>query len=271
LKKYTSDYAEGFGVEFDVSVEERMCQINEEVQIKGLLKWTMYVIRFFVMKFLMNYFLATYLPSSSYFRFSQQYTNGNFQLKVNISKIVALKIYHLNYSCLLSDDWLTAFSLINNTNQMISTKRESSDIKIAHGIRFINIIFLIVAHKSILIFYEPYANKNDLLEISTTPWSVLLRSAVLYTDSFLMLSGMLTAYSFFGRYSRGQKISLFNEYAGRYLRLVTVFKRIREINHWYFQNFPINWSINAILHVHHAITRRRPSMASCYNKKLRDL
>lgn len=68
------------------------------------------------------------------------------------------------------------------------------------------------------IAYNPMMNRVEMSHIMSAPYAVMSRSAVLYTDTFLMLSGMLTAYSLFGRYNRGQKIQLFQEYMGRYLR-----------------------------------------------------
>jgi hypothetical protein len=116
------------------------------------------------------------------------------------------------------DPWMTAFSLINNTKQLISLKRESSDIKSAHGIRCFNAIMLIISHKCMAIFFNPYMNRTEMSEILGQSWTVIGRAAAIYTDPFIMLSGMLTAYSLFGRLNRGQKINIFKEYAGRYLR-----------------------------------------------------
>lgn len=116
--------------------------------------------------------------------------------------------------------WLTAFSLINNTKQLFSTKRDANDIEVAHGIRFLAVLLLLIAHKAMVSFFHPVLNRNEFVKMSTNPFSVILRSAVLFTDTFLLLSGMLTGYSIFGRYLRGENVNYLKEIAGRYLRFV---------------------------------------------------
>lgn len=52
------------------------------------------------------------------------------------------------------------------------------------------------------------------------PWTVIGRAASLYTDPFIMLSGLLTTYSLYGRLQRGQGFSIAKEYISRLLRIV---------------------------------------------------
>lgn len=52
------------------------------------------------------------------------------------------------------------------------------------------------------------------------PWTVIGRAASLYTDPFLLFSGMLTSYSLFGRLMKQQPIRLKNEYISRLMRYV---------------------------------------------------
>lgn len=50
--------------------------------------------------------------------------------------------------------------------------------------------------------------------------TVIVRASYLYTDTFIMLSAMLVAYSFVGRLQRGQNINVLKEIAARYFRVV---------------------------------------------------
>lgn len=77
---------------------------------------------------------------------------------------------------------------------------------------------LVVSHKCMAMYFNPYMNRTEMSEDLGRPWTVIGRAAALYTDPFIMLSGMLTAYSLFRRLQKGQKINLFKEYLGRYLR-----------------------------------------------------
>lgn len=50
------------------------------------------------------------------------------------------------------------------------------------------------------------------------PWTVIGRAASLYTDPFIMLSGMLTAYSFVGKLKKTGTLDIKSEYLSRLLR-----------------------------------------------------
>lgn len=115
---------------------------------------------------------------------------------------------------------MTTFSLKKNVASLVSLKREGSDIPSVHGIRFINALMLVVAHKSMALFYQPYANRTDMSDTLGQPWTVIGRAASLYTDPFIMLSGLLTTYSLYGRLQRGQGFSIAKEYISRLLRIV---------------------------------------------------
>lgn len=82
---------------------------------------------------------------------------------------------------------------------------------------------LVVSHKCMAMFYPPYANRKVMTETLGASWSVLARAASLYTDPFLMLSGMLTAYSLFNKLQKSGKINIWQEYMSRYLRIVPSF------------------------------------------------
>lgn len=114
----------------------------------------------------------------------------------------------------------TSFSLIRNTRGLFSLSRSSGDIKTAHAIRFFNAVMLVLSHKCMAIFFDPYSNRTMMTDFLGKPWTVLARAASLYTDPFLMLSGMLTAYSLIGKLKRNGRFNLAREYAGRYLRIM---------------------------------------------------
>lgn len=52
------------------------------------------------------------------------------------------------------------------------------------------------------------------------PWTTLGRAASLYTDPFIMMSGILTAYSLVGKLQRSNKINISEEYISRIFRIV---------------------------------------------------
>lgn len=79
---------------------------------------------------------------------------------------------------------------------------------------------LLISHKCMAVLYIPYANRTSMIEMISQPWTVLARAASLYTDPFLMLSGMLTAYSLYGKLNKSGKINITKEYVSRYFRIM---------------------------------------------------
>ncbi|XP_049535745.1 nose resistant to fluoxetine protein 6-like [Anopheles darlingi] len=117
-------------------------------------------------------------------------------------------------------EWLTAFSLIKNTRSIVCLKEERNDISCVHGIRFLNAMLLLIAHKSMALFFNPYVNRTEMSEILGQPWTVIGRAAAIFTDPFIMFSGFLTTFSFVERLQRGQRVRLHQEYVGRLLRIM---------------------------------------------------
>lgn len=50
------------------------------------------------------------------------------------------------------------------------------------------------------------------------PWTVIGRAASLYTDLFIMLSGLLTTYAFVGRLKKTGNLDVKKEYLSRLMR-----------------------------------------------------
>ncbi|XP_077294214.1 nose resistant to fluoxetine protein 6-like [Arctopsyche grandis] len=50
-----------------------------------------------------------------------------------------------------------------------------------------------MTHKSFSLFFNPYINRTQMAEMFGKPWAIIGRTAIVYTDSFLLISGFLTA------------------------------------------------------------------------------
>ncbi|CAD7077419.1 unnamed protein product [Hermetia illucens] len=129
-------------------------------------------------------------------------------------------IYDMFSSETRQNEWFVAFSLRKNWRWLFSVEDNPNDIKTVHGIRFLNAMMLLFSHKSMAVFFNPYINRTQLSENLGKPWTVIGRAASLYTDPFLLFSGMLTAYSLIGRLQKGRPVNLKSEYVGRMLRIV---------------------------------------------------
>ncbi|CAO1376055.1 unnamed protein product [Diamesa tonsa] len=187
LKEYVTRLSNDTGVSFKVQVNEDMCQVKDYDWIENLDQNTLIAVCFFLAVLLISGLSSMY-----------DFTKGEKE----------------------KNSWLTSFSLIKNTKQLLSWERVPGDIPTAHAVRCFNAVMLIFAHKSVAMLFNPYINRTEMAEAVSQPWSIIGRAASLYTDPFLMLSGMLTTYTFIGRLQKGRKINFLEEYAGRYLRIM---------------------------------------------------
>ncbi|XP_005177544.1 O-acyltransferase like protein [Musca domestica] len=184
VREYLNNVTESTGVSFKVRVEPQMCQVKDN---KPWDSGTVWAVRFFT---------------------------------IILSITILSTVYHVCTKNKKPNDWLVAFSLDKNLRWLFNTSSSPEDIEAVHGLRLLNAVMLLFSHKSMAIFFNPYDNRTEMAEALGQPWTVVGRAASLYTDPFLLFSGMLTAYSFFGRLNKGQTIKLKNEYINRFIRIV---------------------------------------------------
>ncbi|XP_060661802.1 nose resistant to fluoxetine protein 6 [Drosophila nasuta] len=185
VAEYLRNQTASTGITFNVRVEPQMCQVRDPQPWDRNTTWA---VRFFVL------ILSVAVLSTVYDRCTKTQQKQN--------------------------DWCTAFSLDKNLRWLFSTNSSPGDIEAVHGIRFLNAVMLIFSHKSMAMFFNPYNNRTAMSESLGQPWTVIGRAASLYTDPFLLFSGMLTSYSLFGRLMKQQPIRLKNEYISRLMRIV---------------------------------------------------
>ncbi|VVC30375.1 Nose resistant-to-fluoxetine protein, N-terminal,Acyltransferase 3 [Cinara cedri] len=115
---------------------------------------------------------------------------------------------------------LYSFSLKRNVRQLLDVNETPDDIKSVHGIRALNAFMLLASHKSMAMFFNPYSNRTSMSENLGRQWTVVARAASLYTDPFILMSGLLTTTSFLRHLDRNGKIDLPKEFMSRFVRLV---------------------------------------------------
>ncbi|XP_060519002.1 O-acyltransferase like protein-like [Cylas formicarius] len=121
------------------------------------------------------------------------------------------------------DKWITSFSFKRNLQTLTKMTRSSGDIEAVHGIRMLNAVLLLLAHKSMALFFLPYVNRTECVEFLARPFTVLGRAASLYTDPFIMISGTLTSYALVGKLNKTGRINVLREYVSRLYRIVPTF------------------------------------------------
>ena len=117
-----------------------------------------------------------------------------------------------------NDSWMTSFSIMKNSRELFLIKSNPNDIQTVHSIRFISAILIFLSHKCGEL-HKPMVNGIEMAMNSGRSESVFVRICALYTDTFLLLSGMLVSYSFIGKLQQGQRINIIKEYAARYMRI----------------------------------------------------
>ncbi|KAJ9594766.1 hypothetical protein L9F63_013926 [Diploptera punctata] len=115
--------------------------------------------------------------------------------------------------------WLSAFSWYNNGKSLISTKLNADSLPVLHGIRFLSIAWVVMAHS-----YEYAANLPQLnyLDADTAirTWKYLaLMNSPFAVDTFMVLSGLLLGYVFMKSMEKGVHFNLPMFYLHRILRV----------------------------------------------------
>lgn len=110
---------------------------------------------------------------------------------------------------------------MRNWKELVSLDdRGPDDIKSVHGIRFIAVLMIFISHKSFFVYFYPMANRTKIIAETFTGSTVPIRAGFLYTDLFLMISGLLASFSLFRKLERYKSINILEEYFDRYLRMM---------------------------------------------------
>lgn len=118
---------------------------------------------------------------------------------------------------------LNAFSLKRNLRKVFDLSDSPTREKGVDAYRGMNAFALLIAHKSMAMAHNPYVNKVSFSAVFGMPWAVVGRSAILYTDSFLYLSGFLNARNLLTDLERKGTINLKDRLIARWFRLFPLF------------------------------------------------
>lgn len=79
---------------------------------------------------------------------------------------------------------------------------------------------MFVSHKSFFTYFYPIANRTNIIAETFKGSTVPIRAGYLYTELFLMISGLLATTSLIRRRVQNGKINILKEYLDRYLRVM---------------------------------------------------
>ncbi|KAJ9599467.1 hypothetical protein L9F63_010054, partial [Diploptera punctata] len=190
LSELLHKHTEGTGLVFQVHVTPEMCQVKKE-------------------KF--------DLPTSTLFV-------GGIFLSIITLAIIATATDPgwrlVDHELSTSRNLVQAFSLRKNVLALFNLSRSSDDIESIHGIRALHALLLLIAHKCMALFFNPYLDRTAMAEALGRSWTGFARGAWLYTEPFILMSGLLTSYSFYKELQTKNKLNVPREYFSRFMRIV---------------------------------------------------
>ncbi|XP_015511176.1 uncharacterized protein LOC107217967 [Neodiprion lecontei] len=191
IKDALSAYNESMGLRFSIGVDPDSCYVKQKAQPYS--KETVAILYFYAMT-------------------------------VCLVLVATLRDFFLTFDRpgSYSERIIMAFSLRRTTTLLLQDSQSRNDIRCIHGIRTLATILLYVAHKLIPMSRIPFANRISLTEVANNPISSILRVSLVYTDSFLLLSGVLTAYNMAKEYNKRGEIRWFCRFVTRFIRLTPV-------------------------------------------------
>ncbi|KYQ48477.1 Nose resistant to fluoxetine protein 6 [Trachymyrmex zeteki] len=188
LESTLKDYNGTVGIKFMVNVDPNMCYVKQKFQTYS--KETIGVLYFYAM------IICLVIVATVRDYFVETRGKGNYSERIIMS-----------------------FSLRRTIKALLKEATDAADITCIYGIRALATIVLYVAHQLITISRIPFSNRTSLTEIANSPASSILRVSLVYTDAFLLLSGVLTAYNMAKELKTRGEIRWFCRFIARFIRL----------------------------------------------------
>ncbi|XP_017783226.1 PREDICTED: uncharacterized protein LOC108567335 [Nicrophorus vespilloides] len=113
---------------------------------------------------------------------------------------------------------LGCFEIQSNWIKFNDAKKDRNES--LDGIRALSALALLMSHKAMVQLFGPYVDGYKVAEHFGQSWSILGRTAVLHTDTFILLSGFLTAKSMVRNYAANQTLGFRRMCVDRMFRIL---------------------------------------------------
>ncbi|XP_024082192.1 O-acyltransferase like protein-like isoform X2 [Cimex lectularius] len=128
--------------------------------------------------------------------------------------------------------YLRCFSLKRNFSSLMKTEPAEKEINAINGTRVLSALALLLSHKHMALLYIPYVNRTAMAKMISHPWTVIGRTAIIYTDGFILISGFLTANTILKELKEYGRINIRKLIANRLARLTPSLLMIIMISTW---------------------------------------
>lgn len=138
-----------------------------------------------------------------------------------MSTIIEVFYYYKNPVKKLNK-FLTAFSYLSNGKSFLATEKRPNQLTCVEGMRTISIMWILLSHAYGFKLRAPH---TDFSQISFfyKPENMFIIEGSVSVDTFLLIGGLVLAYSLFRYDQLGVKINLLKLYLHRYVRLTPVY------------------------------------------------
>ncbi|XP_044593222.1 O-acyltransferase like protein-like [Cotesia glomerata] len=114
---------------------------------------------------------------------------------------------------------LCKFSLITNSQHILSTKVSENQIPVISGLRFYSVCWIMLAHFYYHTFSGSVINLRDIVTWTQSWNAVFILLTPNSVNTFLVITGFLSSYKFIKKMAIRRKLNIFTYYFRRYLRL----------------------------------------------------
>ncbi|XP_064214043.1 nose resistant to fluoxetine protein 6-like [Tribolium castaneum] len=145
---------------------------------------------------------------------------------------------------------LIAFSFLNNGRKLFRSSKNSDQLLCLNGIKAISMMWVIIGHEYSNAMTAPLSNLFSIGDWLNDPANMFMLGATVSVDTFFVVGGLVTVYTFLKSMDKGAKFNVLLFYLHRYLRLtpayfITGLIHIYLLNH--FGNGPLWKSVNTTL------------------------
>ncbi|XP_044262889.1 nose resistant to fluoxetine protein 6-like [Tribolium madens] len=118
---------------------------------------------------------------------------------------------------------LIAFSFLHNGRKLFRSSKNSDQLLCLNGIKAISMMWVIIGHEYSHVMNVPISNFFAIKDWQNDPANMFISGATVSVDTFFVVGGLVTVYTFLKSMDKGLKFNVLLFYVHRYLRLTPAY------------------------------------------------